>query len=183
MAAEMYITHLRSGDTVGAQFNPTELAESLGSDWQEQEIQGATDKPLQWRLTGNHKINLELGFLARSVRGVRLGGTLPGDWRGGEDMVRIARHFLLAIHYPTRFDASADITIAAPSPCLIVWPPWLALVVKVRQTDITHRQWDEEDGDPIILTAKLTMESAGRKKLFYEDVLRHGTNRFGGGLS
>lgn len=177
----MYIVHLRSGDTVGAQFDPTELQESLGSDWQELDIQGATDVPLQWKKTGNHKISLELGFLAESIHGIRLGGTLPGNWRGGEDMVKLARHFLLAIHYPTRFDAEADITVAAPSPCLIVWPPWLALKVKVRQTEITHRQWGRTTGEPIILTAKLTMESDAEKKLFYEDVLRHGTNRASAG--
>jgi hypothetical protein len=176
MAQRLYLTHLRTGDTISAQFNPTEMNESLGSDWKGMDIQGATDEPLQWRKTGNHKVTLELGFHARSLRGIRLGGTLPGDWRGGEDMVKLARHFLLAIHYPTRFDAETDITLAAPSPCLIVWPGWLALKVKVRQTDITHREWDET-GPPIVLTARLTMEADNDKKLFYEDVLRHGTNR------
>ena len=169
----MSITHIETGDTITAQFNPTEIEETLAVIWTRLAVLGATGEVLQYERTQNLKTSLELGFNAQSLRQLDVRILPPiNAWAGGPDL---ARRWLMAIHYPTR--ESQDVSSGAPSDLLFFWPGMYSLRVKPLSVKFGHRRFDNTTGEPTLFSAKLDFEARAGRRLSYEDVLEQGTIR------
>ncbi|MBU0999546.1 hypothetical protein KKG24_04605 [Patescibacteria group bacterium] len=168
--AKLFIVHLRSGDTISAQFNPTEFRELFTVDYKNIEVSGLTFEPLEWDHTKSAKFSCELGFNAESAVGVTFGGSLSASTPS--QAVALCRRFLIACNYPS--EAGAASNDIAPSPLLIVWPGFMSVVVRQLSVEFGHREFSAFDG-PSIFSAKLEWEAAPTRNVFYEDMLSHGT--------
>ena len=85
--ARMSIANVSSGDSVEAQFNPTEFEEALEVNWARQTVPGLSHQPLQFVNTGNVKFTLELNFEAQ-------------DPTTDLDQLHLSRRFLQSLCYP-----------------------------------------------------------------------------------
>jgi hypothetical protein len=174
----LYLVHLRTGDTVGAQFNPTEVQEALEVVWTNIEIPGESHEPMEYDRTKNQMLDFELGFDAESGQSVSIINTSQGQssqFIGNVSDVNLVRRWLFACCYPNeRAQGQKDM---APSRILVVWPGFYSLAMRLRRVQITNRQWESTSGPPVKFTAKLTFEADSDRRLYYEDILAFGTER------
>ena len=108
--ARMSIANVSSGDSIEAQFNPTELDEVLEVNWARQTVPRLSHQPLQFVNTGNVKFTLELQFEAQ-------------DPTTDIDRILGARRFLQSLCYPRR--GAADVVGGGPPRALFVWPTFV----------------------------------------------------------
>lgn len=163
--ARMSIANVSTGDSVEAQFNPTELEEALEVNWARQTVPGLSHQPLQFVNTGNAKFTLELNFEAQGPA-IDL------------DQILRARRFLLSLCYPRR--GAADVPGGAPPRALFVWPSIVALTCVVTSLSFKYGRFNLA-GTPVQFTAKLGLEEIRDIRLLSEDVLASGTQRSGAG--
>lgn len=185
MADRMYMVHLESGDTCGAQFNPTQVKEAIEVVWRRVEVRGESHEPMEYDHTKNIETSFELAFDRQSGRGIRFGGSLSGtqyypdsglvpNTQFVEDAL-IVKRWLMACCYPKR--GAQTVRQSAPSRILVVWPGFYNLAMRLVKVEFTNTQWEATDGPPVAFTAMLTFEADASQRLFYEDVLAHGTER------
>ena len=168
--ADLYLVHLNSGDTIGAQFNPTEFNEKFEAVYKSVEIPGMTYEPSEWDHTKSPHFSCELGFNAECTVGIGLGGSLAVVLE--REAVELWRKFLIACCYPQQ--GGSGVKGAAPSPLLVVWPGFMSIVVKQHSVEFSHKAFSAWDG-PSIFTAKVEWEAAPTRNVFYDDWLTHGT--------
>jgi hypothetical protein len=101
--ARMSIANVSSGDSIEAQFNPTEFEKALEVNWARQTVPGLSHQPLQFVNTGNTKFTLELNFEAQ-------------DPTTELAQIHRARRFLQSLCYPRRGAGGG------PPRALFVWP-------------------------------------------------------------
>lgn len=159
--SKMWLFDLRSTSQLQAQFNPTELQETIAVNWNKLAVLGFSHMPQQYQQTDNHGFSFELAFRAIDADGNRL------------DDLTYARKFLLSICYPSRSSPS-------PARVLFVWPKLVSLTSVVRKLEFKHAQFNRA-GDPVVTSAKLTLEEIRDVRLYAEDVLDVGTQRSAGG--
>ena len=163
--ARMSVVNLTTGESIEAQFNPTELEEVLDVNWARQVVPGLSHQPMQYVHTGNEKLTLELHFDALDPT---------------TDLAQLlrARRFLLSLCYARR--GAQDLLGGMPPRVLFVWPTLVSLTTVITALSFKHSRFNLE-GTPTLLTAKVTLEEIRDVRLVAEDVLANGTQRSGTG--
>jgi hypothetical protein len=163
--ARMSIANVSSGESIEAQFNPTELEEALEVNWARQTVPGLSHQPLQFVNTGNVKFTLELQFEAQ-------------DPTTDIDRILGARRFLQSLCYPRR--GAADVVGGGPPRALFVWPTFVSLTCVIASLSFKYSRFNLA-GTPIHFTAKVAFEEIRDMRLLSEEVLANGTQRSGAG--
>lgn len=148
--------------TLTAQFNPTELEETLAVNWNKLAVLGLSHMPLQFQQTDNHGFSFEFAYHAIDDEGNKLAS------------IAQARRFLLALCYPSR--GAKSVTGGAPARALFVWPKLASITCVVRKLAFKHTMFNTE-GDPVVFSAKATLEEIRDGRLYAEDVRKSGTIR------
>ncbi|TMQ08631.1 MAG: peptidoglycan-binding protein [Deltaproteobacteria bacterium] len=161
--ARMSIANVSSGESIEAQFNPTELEEALEVNWARQTVPGLSHQPLQFVNTGNLKFTLELQFEARSAT-------------ADIDRNLQARRFLQSLCYPRR--GAANVAGGGPPRVLFVWPTFVSLTCVIASLSFKYSRFNLA-ATPIQFSAKLALEEIRDVRLLSEDVLANGTQRSG----
>jgi hypothetical protein len=159
--ARMSIANLSTGNSVDAQFNPTELEEALEVNWARQTVPGLSHQPLQFVNTNNTKFTFELNFEAQ-------------DPTTGLDQILHARRFLQSLCYPRR--GAADVASGGPPRALFVWPTIASLTCVITALAFKYRRFNVA-GTPVQFTVKVSLEEIRDVRLVSEDVLASGTQR------
>ncbi|HET9621803.1 MAG TPA: peptidoglycan-binding protein [Kofleriaceae bacterium] len=159
----MSIANLASGDSIDAQFNPSELEEALEVDWTRHTVPGLSHQPLQYVQTHNTKFTVELYFEAQ-------------DPTTDLDQILRARRFLQSLCYPRR--GAQDVLDGGPPRVLFLWPTVVSLTCVVASLGFKYSRFNLE-GTPVQFTAKLSLEEIRDVRLVSEDVLATGTQRSG----
>lgn len=186
----MYLVHLQSGDTVGAQYNPTEITQAIEVVWKKVAVRGESEEHWEYENTKSPRVEFELGFDSESIvsrdnaiegrspvgDGRRIGfggGNLSADPYAPEDDPQLARRWLLACQYPAR--GASTIRSAAPSKLLLVFPGLFYITARLEKVEFTFRQFtSERDGRPTLFSAKLSLGITFGRRVYYEDVLAYG---------
>jgi hypothetical protein len=163
--SRMSIANVSTGDSVDAQFNPTELEESLEVNWARQTVPGLSHQPLQFVNTGNVKFTLELNFETQD----------PG---ADLDQLLRARRFLQSLCYPRR--GAADVASGGPPRALFVWPTIVSLTCVITSLTFKYSRFNVA-GTPVQFTAKIGLEEIRDVRLLSEEVLANGSQRSGAG--
>jgi hypothetical protein len=163
--ARMSIANVSSGDSIEAQFNPTELEEALEVNWARQTVPGLSHQPLQFVNTGNTKFTLELQFEAQNAT------------TDVERNLR-ARRFLQSLCYPRR--GATNVAGGGPPRVLFVWPTFVSLTCVIASLSFKYSRFNLA-GTPIHFTAKVALEEIRDVRLLSEEVLANGTQRSGAG--
>jgi hypothetical protein len=150
-------------NTLKAQFNPTELAETLAVNWNKLAVLGFSHMPQQYQNTDNHGFSFELMFHATDASGRRL-----------DDLVR-ARLFLLALCYPSKNTRGSPAT-GAPPRVMFFWPNLVSLTCVVKKLAIKHTMFNTQ-GSPVISQAKIDIEEIRDARLYADEVRLRGTMR------
>jgi hypothetical protein len=158
--ARMSIANVATGDSVEAQFNPTEFEEAIEVNWARQTVPGLS---LQFVNTGNARFTLDLNFEVQDAT------TTIED-------ILFARRFLQSLCYPRR--GAEDVAGGGPPRALFVWPNVIALTCVLTGLSFKYGRF-ALDGTPIQFTAKVTLEEITDVRLLSEDVLADGTRRSG----
>jgi hypothetical protein len=161
--ARMSIANIASGESVDAQFNPTDFEEALEVNWARQTVPGLSHQPLQFVNTGNAKFTLELNFEAQ-------------DPTTDLEQIHLARRFLQSLCYPRR--GAEDVIGGGPPRALFVWPGVISLTCVLTALSFKYGRFNL-DGMPVQFTAKVTLEEIRDVRLLSEDVLADGTQRSG----
>lgn len=161
----MSIANLKTGDVLEAQFNPTEVQESLSVNYNELSVLGLSHQPTQYQSTGNQSFDFELAFFAFDARGNRL------------DDIAYARRFLQSLCYSSR--GAGDVLGGAPPRALFLWPALASLVCTVRSLQTTFQQFNVLDY-PVRWNTKVKLVEVRDGRIYSEDVLQSGTERGAG---
>jgi hypothetical protein len=161
--ARMSIANVATGESVEAQFNPTEFEEAIEVNWARQTVPGLSHQPLQFVNTGNVRFTLDLNFDAQDAT------TTIED-------VLFARRFLQSLCYPRR--GAEDVAGGGPPRALFVWPKVIALTCVLTGISLKYGRF-ALDGTPTQFSAKVTLEEIRDVRLLSEDVLADGTQRSG----
>ena len=159
--ARMSIANLATGESVEAQFNPTQLEEALEVNWARQTVPGLSREPLQFVSTGNTKFQMELNFEALE----------PG---ADLDQLLRSRRFLLSLCYPPA--GSQDVASGGPPRALFVWPGIVSLTCVIASVSFKYTRFNVA-GTPTQFTARIGLEEITDIRLTSEDVLADGTQR------
>jgi len=160
----MSFANLQSGETMEAQFNPTELSEELSANWGELEVTGLSHQPQQYQFTSNHTLKFKLDFAAIDSDGNKLNNILS------------ARQYLLSLFYPMR--GAQDVIGGAPPRFLFLWPNFISLTCNIHSIKLRHFHFGQ-DGRPLNFDADILIKEIRDVRLFSEDVLYDGTIRSG----
>ncbi len=161
--ARMSIANVATGESVEAQFNPSEFEEALEVNWTRQTVPGLSHQPLQFVNTGNVKFTLELNFEVQ-------------DPSTDLDTIHQGRRFLQSLCYPRR--GAEDVVGGGPPRGLFVWPNVISLTCVVTALSFKYGRFNLE-GTPVQFTAKVTLEEIRDVRLLSEDVLADGSQRSG----
>lgn len=161
--ARMSIANVATGESVDAQFNPTDFEEALEVNWAQQTVPGLSHQPLQFVNTGNAKFTLELNFEVQ-------------DPTTDLERIHLARRFLQSLCYPRR--GAEDVVGGGPPRALFVWPGVISLTCVLTALSFKYGRFNL-DGVPVQFTAKVTLEEIRDVRLLSEDVLADGTQRSG----
>jgi hypothetical protein len=163
--ARMSIANVSTGDSVDAQFNPTELEETLEVNWARLTVPGLSHQPLQFVNTGNTKMSFELHFEAQ-------------DPTTSLDQLLRDRRFLQSLCYPRR--GASTVAAGTPPRALFIWPNMVSLTCVVTALSFRYTRFNLE-GTPIEFACRVSLEEIRDVRLFSEDVLNDGTQRSGSG--
>jgi Contractile injection system tube protein len=161
--ARMSIANVSSGESVEAQFNPTEFEEALEVNWARQTVPGLSHQPLQFVNTGNAKFTLELNFEVQ-------------DPTSDLEQIHRARRFLQSLCYPRR--GAGDVIGGGPPRVLFIWPNVASLTCVINTLSFKYGRFNL-DGTPVQFTAKVNLEEIRDVRLVSEDVLASGSQRSG----
>jgi len=162
--ARMSIANVVTGESIDAQFNPSEFEESLEVNWARQTVPGLSHQPMQFVNTGNAKFMVELAFAAVDV--------------GELAELMHARRFLQSLCYPRR--GASDVSGGGPPRALFVWPTLVSLTCVVTSLSFKYSHFNVA-GAPVQFTAKLALEEIRNVRLTSDEVLVSGTQRSGAG--
>lgn len=159
MAFKIQIGNIDTGETLTAQFVPTELKESYGAEYGKLAVPGLSHKILQFGSSENAELDIELEF----------NGLLNPSTPVAEQ-----RKFLMSMLVPSR--KAQGVSTGAPAKTLFFWPELFSLVCRLTKLDMTHTYF-LPTGGPAIFKAKLRLEEARDTRLYAEDVRANGTMR------
>lgn len=160
--ARLTLTNLSSGVTIEAQFNPSQLSERLGANWESLDVPGLSHKPLHFVNTNNEQQMMQLWFRAMS--------------RDELDRIHAARRFLKSLVFPT-FGAD-DLQSGSPPRVLVVWPQMLSMIMILRTVTMTHLMFNQR-ARSVQFTADLEWEEIRDFRITSEQVWEDNQFRFG----
>lgn len=160
--SRLTLTDLNSGVTIEAQFNPTQLVERLGANWEAMEVPGLSHKPLHFMNTSNEQQVMTLWFRAIS--------------RAELDRIHAARRFLKSLTFPT--SGADDLQSGSPPRVLVVWPQMVSMIMVLRTLTMTHLVFNRE-ARSVQFTADLEWEEIRDWRITSEDVWEDNQFRFG----
>ncbi len=158
----MSIRDLNTGELLEAQFNPTNLDESITVDWARLKPPGLSHEVLQYDHTENYKPGpLELVFDA-----------LGEGW--SVDRIGEARKFLLSVCYSK--SGAQSVREGEATRVLLFWPNLMSLTCVLTSLKIKHSRFNLA-GQPTYFVATVALEEIRDARLFSEDVRNSGTVR------
>jgi hypothetical protein len=167
--ARMSLTSMNTGQTMKAQFNPTEFEESLEAHWGKLAVLGLSHMPQQYQYTDNHAFSIELAF--RAYDGPH----------NKQQQILAMRRFLFSLMYSSRGNVGADSSEGAggaPTRVLFVWPTLVSLTATIKKIKIKHSLFSPA-ATPTQFAATVDLEEIRDVRLYAEDVLQMGTQRSG----
>lgn len=147
---------------IEAQFNPTELKEKIGVNYNRLAVVGLSHKPLQYQNTDNHTFDIELAFRVYDDTGNRLVDN------------EFARRFLFSHCYPKR--GAGTIVGGAPSRVLFVWPNFISMTCVITSVEVTHTFFSI-DGTSYHFAARVALEAFNEVRISSDDLTYYGTFR------
>jgi hypothetical protein len=159
------LTNLTTGRGFSAQFNPTELEETVSANYNELKVLGMSHAPLQYTGTSNWEGTFSLGFDALA--------TYAGA-AGAQATVWGARRFLQSLLYPSA--GGQGVAGGAPPDVRLLWPTLLALTCKLKTVKFKHSRFNSRL-QSCLFVADVTVVEARDVRLYSEDVLGSGTMR------
>lgn len=161
----MSLTNLVTGETMGAQYNPEELSETIGAAYSGQVVPGLSHTAKQFSNTEDLAVNFTLYFT--SFDGVET--HRQNMW---------ARNFLHACCHP-RTQNVGGLGKAGPPRVLFLWPELYAITCVIRKVAFSFKQFRLR-GAPVRFTAAVSLEEIRDALIGMEDVLEVGTERSAG---
>jgi len=162
--ALMSVANVATGESIEAQFNPSEFEESLEVNWARLAVPGLSHQPLQFVNTGNVKFTVELAFAATDINDLA-------------ELLR-ARRFLQSLCYPRR--GASDVAGGGPPRALFIWPTLVSLTCVVTSLSFKYSRFNLASS-PVQFTAKLALEEIRDVRITSDEVLVTGTQRSGAG--
>jgi hypothetical protein len=154
------IGNLRSGDIFSAQFNPEQIERQIDVNYTRLGVLGMSHEVLQYQFRQNEKLKFTLYFDARS--------TEQGDQATAEK-------YLDALTLSSR--EARDIAGGGPPDALFLWPGLLSMRTRVTQLKYTYKRF-APTGERVYFMVDVQLEEARDTRLYAEDVLKHGLQRF-----
>lgn len=152
--------NLSTGETLGTQFLPETLDESVRAVYALINVPGLSHQPQQYSHTENLGYDVDLYFRVKYA----------GDTQRLDD----ARKFLHAACYP--MEGSDSVATGAPPRILFVWPGLISMTCKLHEVKIRYLNFSPA-GIPTAFTARVTLMEALDVRMWAEDVRLFGTQR------
>lgn len=159
MPITVQLGNLDTGESMAAQYAPTELKEKYGASYAKQEVPGLSHKLMQFTSGENAVVELELEFNALVNPKISI-----------DDQ----RRFLMSLVVPRR--GATNVTTGSPARVLFFWPEMFSMTCRLTSLEMTHTFF-KETGGPALFKAKLALEEARETRLYAEDVRAGGTVR------
>ncbi len=157
----LQIGNLRTGDIFNAQFVPEQLERQVDVNYTRVAPLGNTHEILQYQFRQNEKLQFTLLFDSRS--------TEQGDQATAERQ-------LDALTLPSR--DGQDIEGGGPPDALFLWPGLVTIRCRVTKIKYTYIRCSPFTGERIHFKAEVAVEEARDSKLYAEDVLEYGLQRY-----
>lgn len=167
----MSLANLNDGVVLTAQYNPTEIEEELGVNYNDLDVLGMSHKPQQYKNTNNHRVQFTLRFDALTIRDAQ--GSLGIPTQGAN--INNARRYLLSLCYAPR--GAQDILGGAPPNVLFFWPNLFSLRAKIRRVRIRHFHFASSNAATGRFDADIELHEMRDLRLVSEDVFANGTVR------
>lgn len=155
----MSMGDLTTGETRSAQFNPSELRETVQVTYARLVVLGFGDVP---QYSHTESIPFEFDLFCRA--------DTPDETRDAEEL----RKFLFSLCYPRR--GAQSVRQGAPPRVMFVWPSLVSLQAYVEQVEVRH-QFFKQTGAPRIFTAGIKLREVSDVRIFSDVVRRNGTQR------
>ena len=166
---KMELHNLVSGEWLRAQYNPAELEETVGVEWQKQSVVGMSHKPLQYTATDNAGFGFELVLDALEEVQANRQAKLRGV-----DYLEDARRFLLHLCYAPK--TTKGVRGAAPPRVLFYWPRFISLTCVVTQLSFRYTRFSNL-GQPVATVCKVSLSEIRDVRLTSEEVRKRGSLR------
>jgi hypothetical protein len=160
----MSIVNLHTQGVLEAQFNPTELTESLGAKYADEVVPGLSHPVRQFVHTESQVLDVNLYFDSISAGKAQ-------HARNSE-----ARKFLMAACFPRRM--ASNLRSAGAPRLLFVWPGLISLTCTLDKLKFGYTLMNT-DAAPTVFTASCTLTEIRDTLLTCEDVLNMGSERTG----
>jgi hypothetical protein len=159
MSIVVQFGNLDTGESMAAQYAPTELKETYGANYTSLVVPGLSHQILQFISGENAALDADYDF-----------NQLVNPKVSIDDQ----RRFLLSLLVPRR--GASSVTTGSPARVLFFWPKLFSMTCRMTKLEITHT-WFNADGSPAIFRAKPTLVEARISRLYAEDVRAGGTVR------
>ncbi len=157
----MYLSDLKTLETMQAQFNPAEFTESVKVVWARLSPPGLSHERLHYDHTENYKASFELTYDAL---------VQTGDVDDNLD----ARKFLMSLCYARR--GARTVSDGAPPRVLFVWPEMVSITAVITDLKFKNTRFNRV-GSATFFKVDVSLEEIRDERLFSEDVRRNGTQR------
>lgn len=155
----MSLGNLDTGESLEAQYNPTEVEIALASVYNRTKVPGGTFEEMQFSNVANPKITFTLTFDGRSSR--------------APNLLDVEGFLASLLHPPTDI---TSVTTGAPPLVLFSWPNWIALVARVPQFTQRSSRF-ASNGRPDFQTYKVELEVHTTRRLGRESIRRSAFRR------
>lgn len=169
------LTNLATGEGWVAMFNPTSFSESVGVNYNRQNVPGLSHQPLQYGSTDNYKFELALFYRGAStdlVNPFTQAAVKDKRPKGLSDILEM-RKFLQALCYPVQ---ATTVGGGGPPRVLVVWPSILTLVCVVTSLKFTNSRFNIE-GTPVEYVADVSFEEIRDDRITMDEVRNLGAER------
>lgn len=160
------LVNMALDQTLEAQFNPTELQETIGVNYARLVVPGLSHQVMQYVHTENVTYDFELFYDATDL-GIQ-----------GVEAIIDARNFLYAACHPKALPGRI-VGGGAPQ-ILFVWPNMVSLMCVMTKLQFRYTRFNKVL-EPTAYTANVTLEEVRASLVSMEDVARFGTQRGGFG--
>lgn len=155
------LANLANIETFECQFNPTQLVERVGVNWNRLDVPGLSHQVLQYKSTSNRQLPSVEFYLDR----------FAARAAGDQDDLLDFRRFLLAFTVPTR--NAAGVASAAPPRMQFIWPGVLGMTCVVTGIEFTYTQF-ASDASVSVYTARVELEEIRDVRVTSEQLRKDG---------
>lgn len=134
-----------SGESMECLFNPEQLSEKVGVNWNRLAVPGLSHQVLQYQSTGNRVLSGVEFYLDRLFAAAQ---------PNAPDVMEF-RNFLLALTVPP--EGARHVANNAPPRVLIIWPSFLTVEAVLTDVEFRFIRF-AVDGSPLVYTAACSFE-------------------------